>query len=152
WYIEMAKVRINRGDRTPLPVLVDVLATSLRLLHPYMPFVTEEIWQNLRPYLGVEGGEALIVEPYPLGEGATDAEAERQTNALIEVGRAVRNLRAERRLPPAQFTEAYLAVPDAATRAALQERAELIEALARLRPLHPMAAPDELPTEGVAKA
>ena len=44
----MAKVRLRDGDRSPLPVLASVLQASLRLLHPFMPFVTEAIWQHLR--------------------------------------------------------------------------------------------------------
>jgi valyl-tRNA synthetase len=156
WYIEMAKVRLARGDRSPLPVLLDVLAASLRLLHPYMPFVTEEIWQNLRPYLGAEAAPALIVAPYPLpgsaGVSPADAAAERRTGVLIDIVRAARNLRAERRLPPGQFVAAQLAVTDAETRAALEDRIELIESLARLRPLHIVAGAGDVPREGVATA
>jgi len=152
WYIEMAKVRVARGDRSPVPVLVETLATSLRLLHPYMPFVTEEIWQNLRPHLGAGASEALIAAPYPLAEGAGDAEAARQTETLIEVVRAARNLRAEKRLKPGEFMPAFVVAPDAGVRAALADRAELIEALARLRPLAITADEGEAPREGVAKA
>jgi valyl-tRNA synthetase len=74
------------------------------------------------------------------------------SGVLIDVVRAARNLRAERRLPPAQFVEAHLTVPDAETRAALVERAELIETLGRLRPLHIGADADDAPREGVATA
>jgi len=159
-YIEIAKVRLARGDRSPLPVLLDTLATSLRLLHPYMPYVTEEIWQNLRPHLAADASEALIVAPYPRGETGSDArgeassdpEAERLTALLLEIVRATRNLRAEKRLAPAQWIEAALAIPDATTRAALAERQELIASLARLRPLRIVASAADLPAEGVAKA
>jgi valyl-tRNA synthetase len=50
WYIEVAKIRLKAGEGvlSPIPVLVHVLETSLRLLHPYMPFITEELWQNLK--------------------------------------------------------------------------------------------------------
>jgi valyl-tRNA synthetase len=152
WYIEMAKVRIARGDRTPIPVLVEMLATSLRLLHPYMPFVTEEIWQNLRPHLGAGASTALIVAPYPRPGEDGDVDAERLTETLIEVVRAARNLRAEKRLKPGDYIEASLAVPDANVRAALQQRRELVEALARLRPLHINADERAMPREGIAKA
>ena len=47
WYLETAKIRIREGDETPLPVLAYVLERLLRLLHPFMPFITEEVWQNL---------------------------------------------------------------------------------------------------------
>ena len=65
WYIEMAKVRLKAGDPSPLPVLAYVLDASLRLLHPFMPFVTEEVWQHLRPHLASPEAEALIVAPRP---------------------------------------------------------------------------------------
>ena len=56
WYIEMAKVRIRSDDTTsPLPVLAHVLERTLRALHPFMPFITEEIWQNLTIGLPPEG-------------------------------------------------------------------------------------------------
>ena len=51
WYIELAKIRLQAGDTSPLPVLVHVLETSLRLLHPFMPFLTEELWQNLKKHV-----------------------------------------------------------------------------------------------------
>jgi valyl-tRNA synthetase len=152
WYIEMAKVRVNRGDRSPVPVLLDVLATSLRLLHPYMPYVTEEIWQNLRPHLGADAPAALIVAPYPLAQDTVDIAAVRLAETLIEVVRAARNARSERRIPPAQYAESFLAVPDATVRAALEDRKELIEALARLRPLHIVAGMESVPRENVATA
>ncbi|MCA9857980.1 MAG: class I tRNA ligase family protein, partial [Dehalococcoidia bacterium] len=66
WYIELAKVRVRSGDRTAIPVLVHTIDTILRLLHPFMPFVTEEIWQRLnamRP--DPDGAIALMVAAYP---------------------------------------------------------------------------------------
>ncbi|NIN95737.1 MAG: class I tRNA ligase family protein, partial [Anaerolineae bacterium] len=65
WYIEMAKLRLRQGDTSPLPVMAYVLDTSLRLLHPFMPFVTEAVWQKLRPHLRWADTEALIVAPWP---------------------------------------------------------------------------------------
>ena len=74
WYIEMAKVRLRSGlGPSPLPVLVHVLERTLRLLHPFMPFVTEEIWQHLRSALpqsqsGEEGlSESIMVCLLPPG-------------------------------------------------------------------------------------
>ncbi|MGB8707654.1 MAG: valine--tRNA ligase, partial [Dehalococcoidia bacterium] len=51
WYIEIAKIRLSRSDYSPLPVLAFALDTTLRLLHPFMPFITEELWQNLKQRL-----------------------------------------------------------------------------------------------------
>src|SRR5690606_13116510 len=71
WYIEIAKVRVRAGDRSPVPVLVHTLDRVLRLLHPFMPFVTEEIWQRLvlvRP--DPDGAPGLIVARYPRPDAA----------------------------------------------------------------------------------
>jgi len=87
WYLEMAKVRLRAGDDSPLPVLAYVLDVSLRLLHPFMPFVTEAAWQNLREHIGWADDEALIAAPWPRAERAwTDREAER---SFDEVSREV---------------------------------------------------------------
>ncbi len=153
WYIEMAKVRLRRGDETPLWPLVEVLDQTLRLLHPFMPFVTEEIWQNIRHILGPDAPEALVIAAYPRGDTTlVDAEAERRTAAIMDVIRALRNLKAERKIDPARAVEAYLAVPDPAARAVFTDRRELIDTLARVSPLHIVAGTDEAPSEGVATA
>ena len=153
WYLEMAKVRMRQGDSRALPVLTDVLQVSLRLLHPFMPFVTEAIWQHLRER--VEGlGEALIVESYPRGEMAADLEAEERATVLIEVVRAIRNIRAERGVDPARYVEAYVASDGRGTETlpALEASRPILEALARVRPLHLLADASSAPSKGVATA
>ena len=153
WYLEMAKVRLRRGDDSVAPVVRHVLAGALKLLHPFMPFVTEEIWQNTRDVLDPDGAAALCVAGYPLGDPAlVDPASEKAMNALMDVVRAVRNLRAERRLPAGAFLSCYLAVPDAAMRVPLSERRELIEALARVQPLTITSSREEAPADGVATA
>ncbi|MBI4297009.1 MAG: valine--tRNA ligase [Chloroflexi bacterium] len=106
WYIELAKLRIKEGSTpSPLPVLVHVLDTSLRLLHPFMPFITEELWQALRPYLQ-EPPEALIIAPYPSEAGEPDPQAEAEVEAVIEIIVAIRNARAEAKVEPSRWVEA----------------------------------------------
>ena len=164
WYVEMAKVRLRKpgtGNEeqgtSPLPVLVHVLETGLRLLHPYMPFVTEELWQRFRPYLADPPSEALIVAPYPQPDPAwEDDEAERQVEGVIEVVRAIRNIRSEKRVEPARYIEAYIVTnPSAgsgqAARPAMEAASPYIEALARVRPLH-IVSDGEAPRGGVATA
>ncbi len=65
WYIELAKIRLQAGNNAPLSVLVHVLEQSLRLLHPFMPFITEELWQNLKPRVNWLTGESIMIAPYP---------------------------------------------------------------------------------------
>ena len=149
WYLEMAKVRLKDGDRSPLPVLAYVLQKSLRLLHPVMPFVTETIWQHLREH--VEGlKEALIVARYPTGEGETDAEAEEQAAVLMDVVRAIRNIRADRGVDPGRFVEAYVATNGA--RPVIESGRPIVETLARARPLHVVSTVSEAPARDVASA
>jgi valyl-tRNA synthetase len=149
WYIELAKVRVRDGDRTPLPVLAHVLDRTLRLLHPCMPFVTEEIWQRLvtlRP--DPQGAEALIVAAYPQADATRfDDEAERTLGALQDFVRAIRNVRAEKRVEAARWVEAYIVGAEASAAARAAQGA--IEALARARPLHVVESADEAPSEGV---
>jgi valyl-tRNA synthetase len=152
WYIEAAKVRLQAGDRSPLPVLAHTIETVLRLLHPFVPFVTEAIWQSSRGLLPGEASKALIIARYPQGDATwRDMPAEASMRALIDAVRAVRNVRAERKLDPARPLEVYLEVQDSALRAALRERSAIFGALARARPLH-VALPGEAPTQGVARA
>jgi valyl-tRNA synthetase len=153
WYIEMAKVRLRRGDGSPLPVLTAVLDTCLRLLHPFMPFVTEEIWQNVRHLFDPAAPEALVIAPYPTGDAtAVDAAAARQTEALMEAVRAIRNLRAEQKLDPGRLVPVWLAVPDHTLRGAFTARAELIEGLARVSPLQIVADAAAAPASSVVTA
>jgi valyl-tRNA synthetase len=149
WYLEMAKVRLREGDRSPLPVLAYVLQSSLRLLHPLMPFVTETIWQHLRDHIdGLE--EALITASFPLGEGKADLQAEEQIGALMDVVRAVRNIRAERGVDPVRYVEAYV-VADG-VRHTIENGRQIVEALARVRPLHVIGDTKDAPSTQVAAA
>ena len=108
WYVEMAKVRLKQGDRSPLPVLAYVLQSSLRLLHPFMPFVTEAVWQHLRDAVeGLEAESIMVARTRP-GDGERDAEAEERMQTVMDVVRAIRNIRADRGVDPARYVEAYI--------------------------------------------
>ncbi|HWC29928.1 MAG TPA: class I tRNA ligase family protein, partial [Dehalococcoidia bacterium] len=157
WYLEIAKIRLRSGDEaSPLPVLVHVLDTCLRLLHPYMPYVTEEIWSGsgeLRRHLDEDYGELLLVARYPqisqqeYDSAWHDEDAEREMSLVLDIVRAVRNIRRERGLDAARWLEAYV-VADAS----IAKHAPAIEALARIRPVHFVAHQSHAPTESVATA
>ncbi|MDO8716912.1 MAG: valine--tRNA ligase [Dehalococcoidales bacterium] len=108
WYIELAKIRLRSTEEkvlTPLTILVYVLETSLRLLHPFMPFVTEELWQNLKKGMGPDWqtGDSIMVAAYPITDKkAFDPEAERVIAATTEIARSIRNVRAEYKVPPSK--------------------------------------------------
>lgn len=100
WYVELAKPRFRENDPVVRQVILSVLETTLRLAHPMLPFITEEIWQSLP---GVPEGGTLATAAYPdaLAE-LRDEEAEGAMEAVFEVTRAIRNLKAELGVPQKQ--------------------------------------------------
>ena len=108
WYIELTKARLYSDDaeqkQTALQVLVYVLDQTLRLLHPFMPFITEEIWQSL-PH----EGDALIIAAWPeyRAEMAYKAEEE-QMESVMNAIRAIRNRRAEMNVPPSKKAALFI--------------------------------------------
>jgi valyl-tRNA synthetase len=94
WYIELAKIRLQANDSSPLPVLVHVLEKSLRLLHPYMPFLTEELWQHLKKHIKLSESESIMVAEYPgVDEAMFDPAAEGEIETVTEIIRSIRNAR-----------------------------------------------------------
>jgi valyl-tRNA synthetase len=120
WFIEISKIRLYGEDDeakdVAQQVLVYILDRTMRLLHPFMPFVTEEIWQQLKGQgtrdkgLGTRGWwpEALIVAPWPEA-GPMDEAAEAQMALIMEIVRAMRNARAEYKVEPGRRIEAIIA-------------------------------------------
>ena len=135
WYIEMAKVRLRAGDRSAVAVLAYVLERTLRLLHPFMPFVTEAVWQRLTARMpGGRGDRSLMTRRYPgAADGRIDERAEEEMEAVMELVRAVRNLRAEFRIQPSLRIAAEADSDSMA--GALGEEAGAIAALAMVDPL-----------------
>jgi valyl-tRNA synthetase len=133
WYLEIAKTALYRSGDAPgrhrtQHTLVTVLEATLRLLHPFMPFITEEIWQRL-PH----DGETIMLAPYPTGSrSGADPAAERAMAVLMQVITAIRNIRGEMRISPAQTLKTIIKASPAEA-PLLQEHAGLIEALARAR-------------------
>ena len=112
WYIEIAKIRMNSDDaqtaQNAREVLVWVMTGTLKLLHPFMPFITEEIWQTL-PH----EGDALIVAQWPEYCQEHDfPEAELEVQRIMDVIRGVRNRRAEMNVPPSRKTNLYIATAE----------------------------------------
>ena len=114
WYIELAKRPLSGEDQAVAQntrqVLVWVLTQTLALLHPFMPFVTEEIWQSL-PH----DGEALIVAPWPqYEEGHAFPQAEAEMKKVMELITAVRTRRSEMNVPPSKKAHLYIETGDTA--------------------------------------
>jgi valyl-tRNA synthetase len=160
WYIELAKVRMrsSSGEGSPVPVLVHVLEASLRLLHPFMPFVTEEVWQVLRRSYPAQWqkGESIMVcsysSSYPLGvtieapsgevtsgangptvSVAVDTESERVMETVLDIIRAIRNARSQYNVDAGAWVEAQVYAGEMTPSVA--RHFEAIEALARAKPL-----------------
>ncbi len=136
WYIEIAKIRLPQPNSSPLPVLSLALETTLRLLHPFMPFITEELWQNLRRRLpnGSLASDSIMIAPYPVANGrAFDPEAERVMESVIEIIRSIRNARAEHKVAVAKWIEARIYTDK--LQSAIASKSAVIETLAKARPL-----------------
>ncbi len=136
WYIEMAKIRLGAGLEapSPVPVLAHVLEISLRLLHPFMPFLTEELWQNIRERAPVGGQKAdsIMVAAYPEADKtARDAEAERVMVAIIDIIHAIRNARAENKVEASRQIDARIYAGELKT--AIAAHTQAIQTLARAR-------------------
>jgi len=135
WYIEIAKIRLrSHSTDSPLPFLCGTLEKSLRLLHPFMPFVTEELWQNLKQRLPCRMPDSIMVAPYPLADERTFAPgAERVMESVIEVVRSVRNVRAQYEVKSSKWIEARVYADELLS--SLTAEAGVIETLAKVRPL-----------------
>ncbi len=150
WFIEASKVRLRGGaGPSPLPVLAHVLEKTLRLLHPFMPFVTEEVWTNLVGRLPreMELPESIMIAPYPVADPSLiDDDVEARFTTVMELVRTVRNARAEFRIAPTQALE--VVVDPGERRADLEAETPAIRALARVSELRLLADGESLPTHG----
>jgi valyl-tRNA synthetase len=126
WYLELAKLQLQDPDaavqRGTRRTLVRVLETALRLTHPVIPFITEELWQKIAPLAGKQG-ETIMLQPYPKSQPEKiDETAERDMAVLKEWTVAARNLRSEAKVSPAEkivfYRTADPVVSDLATTAA----------------------------------
>ncbi len=109
WYIEIAKIRLNSGDdkaaQTARDMLVYIMSNTLKLLHPFMPFITEEIWQTL-PH----EGESIMISEWPTYKDEFNFSVEEQEmERIMEAVRAIRNRRAEMNVPPSRKAKYYIA-------------------------------------------
>ena len=133
WYLELAKVRMQTGSgaeaRGTRRTLARVLETVLRLAHPLIPFITEELWQVVAPIAGRKSHESIMLAPYPVAQPERiDEASEAKVKLLKDIIYACRNLRGEMNISPAQKLP-LIAAGDADT---LKAFAPYIAGLAKL--------------------
>ena len=144
WYLEIAKVQINTGRNSEDPraglaqqratrrTLIRVLETILRLAHPVIPFITEELWQKVAPVAG-RAGESVSIAAYPVSQPERiDASAVAYVAKLKLLVHACRNLRGEMGVSPATKLPLFVIANQAAEAQFLRQAAPVLQALAKL--------------------
>ena len=156
WYLELSKpvlwdenapVERQRGTRR---TLVRVLEVALRLAHPFMPFITEEIWQRIAPLAGIEG-KTIMLQPWPVAnEERIDPAAENDIEWLKELMLGTRNIRGEMNIGPGKPLNLFLKNVSAEDQRRLTENEALLKKLARLESITVLAAGEEAPLSATA--
>jgi len=136
WYVELAKIRLGGADEKAKDacrtILVHVLAGTLKMLHPFMPFITEELYAQLKPYAG-ESADFLLAAGFSKAAPRwRDAASEERMSAVMEITGSIRALRAQLNVPPGLKIRAVAIGGSPETRALAQERTDYIQVLARL--------------------
>lgn len=131
WYIEMAKIDLYGGDdlakKRAQQVLYFILERALKLLHPFMPFITEEIWQHL-PH----DGRSIMVSKWPEYDPAWDFTDAGDMEVVMDAVRGIRNIRAEMNVSPARKAKAVARVSDPFVMDILKNSTEIIHTLAKV--------------------
>lgn len=156
WYLELSKpvlwdenapVERARGTRR---TLVRVLEVALRLAHPFMPFITEEIWQRIAPLAGIEG-KTIMLQPWPVAnESRIDAAAEGDIEWLKELMVGLRNIRAEMNIGPGKPLPLFLKNANADDQRRLQENEALLKKLAKVESFTVLSDAEEAPLSATA--
>ena len=138
WYLEFCKATLNAqevGEPAKAgcrQTMVRVLETILRLAHPIMPFITEEIWQRIAPLAGT-GGETIMTRPYPEHEASrVDAEAEREMEWVMELILGVRRIRGEMDISPGKRVPLLLSGAGGADREMMERNRRYLDTVGRL--------------------
>jgi valyl-tRNA synthetase len=156
WYLELSKpvlwddhasAAAQRGTRR---TLLQVLETLLRLLHPFMPFITEEIWQTVGPMAG-KSGPTIMLQPYPCSD---DKDIDIAANADIEwlkgVIVGIRNIRGEMNIAPGKALTVMLRNGDERDKKRLEQNAQFLTKLAKLAAITWLPPGEEAPVAATA--
>lgn len=155
WYLELSKpvlwddnasAEAKRGTRR---TLIRVLEATLRLAHPFMPFITEEIWQRVAPIAGTVSGEgphSIMLQAYPLANvNAIDEQALSDAEWLKAVITAIRNIRGEMNVPPSKALNIILKNLGADDQRRLEDNRQFLTKLAKLESIQVLGSGEEAP-------
>jgi len=158
WYLELSKPVLWDEGATPEAVrgtrqtLIRVLETWLRLLHPFMPFITEEIWQSVAPLAG-KSGPTIMLQPFPEPRPeAADPRARQDIEWLKAVILGIRNIRGEMNIPPGKSLTVLLRNGGEEDRARLAENSQYLKKLAKLDAISWQPPGEEAPFAATALA
>ncbi|MEH6567660.1 MAG: valine--tRNA ligase [Halioglobus sp.] len=156
WYLELSKPvlwddnaseQAKRGTRR---TLIRVLETCLRLLHPFMPFITEEIWQTVGPLAG-KSGDTIMLQPYPVSDHkAMDKAANADIEWLKDVIVGIRNIRGEMNISPATELTVLLKNGSEQDKTRLEANRQFLTKLAKLSQINWLEASEEAPVAATA--
>jgi valyl-tRNA synthetase len=156
WYLELSKPVLNdpsasdaakRGTRR---TLVQTLETLLRLAHPIMPFITEEIWQKLKPLAGIEG-DTIMLAPFPNADAnLDDPEADAEMGWVMELVLGVRRIKGEMNIPPGKPLPALLQNASDQDLKWLEAGRKYLDFLARTESVRVLAPDEQTPESAIA--
>jgi valyl-tRNA synthetase len=155
WYLEAIKPALYNMEApatrlTTIAVLQQVLRETLILLHPFIPFVTEEIWQKISPGTG-----SIMTASYPLARAdetgiLRDADAEARMDRVIQIITGVRNIRGEMNIPPSLALDVTVQSPDKEIRETIEAFKDIVASLAKLKTLTVSASGERPPAAATA--
>ncbi|MFK7865035.1 MAG: valine--tRNA ligase [Pseudohongiellaceae bacterium] len=154
WYVELSKPILWEEEANPEAasvtrlVLVSILEQSLRLLHPFMPYITEEVWQKVAPIArqDIKDDDSIMLAAYPQSTGLTDDEAEQHVEWIKGVIEAVRNIRGEMDISPAKNINVFLRSQSSDDQQRLDDYRPYLQKLAKLESIEWLDNSQEAPT------
>nr|MBS0021528.1 valine--tRNA ligase [Gammaproteobacteria bacterium] len=156
WYLELVKPTLQTGETNTTELcatrrtLVEVLESSLRLMHPFMPFITEEIWQRVVPLTG-NAGETIMLAPYPVANARLiDDRAVEEVNWIKGFVLAIRQVRGQIGIPPSKSVPLLLRRGSSLDRPRTQANAHYLKALARIESIKWVDGTAQVPESATA--
>lgn len=149
WYIEMAKIDLygdsEEGKKRTQKVLWTVLEQALKLLHPFMPFITEEIWQHI-PH----EGKSIMVSPWPRFKEEWNFDDTEQMELIMDAVRGIRNIRAEINVPPGKKAFAVARVSSPEVMGILRDNLDIIYSLAKVSEMELIDESSAIPEKAIS--